>query len=128
MQTSIEQDKFTLRVRQIKKDTVAAYGLAVNPERIHLFEIEGTIRAMFNVLTHEDMLAQVPADWWQHFKSRWFPAWLLRRSPPKYTEIMAIHVFPELAIPEQVLGREFVHLRIIKSENLVRTPIFTNKI
>lgn len=28
-----------------------------------------------------------PADWWQAFKERWFPAWLLRRYPVKYERI-----------------------------------------
>ena len=25
-----------------------------------------------------------PADWWQHFKLRWFNKWLLRRYPVRY--------------------------------------------
>ena len=28
---------------------------------------------------------QWPADWWQHFKERWFPKWALRRFPVRYT-------------------------------------------
>lgn len=38
-------------------------------------------------IQHEEQSTEVvcefsaPADWWQHFKQRWFPAWALRRWP-----------------------------------------------
>lgn len=28
-----------------------------------------------------------PADWWQAFKARWFPAWALRRWPVVHTTV-----------------------------------------
>ena len=28
-----------------------------------------------------------PADWWQHFKQRWFPRWLKKRCPVKETVV-----------------------------------------
>jgi hypothetical protein len=34
-----------------------------------------------NAGTHE---IKYPADWWQHFKQRWFSQWLLRRYPVQY--------------------------------------------
>ena len=43
-----------------------------------------------------------PADWWQHFKERWFPAWLLRRFPvrmekfPHPVKVEAFAVYPKL--------------------------------
>ncbi len=30
---------------------------------------------------------EYPEDWWQAFKERWFPAWILRRYPVKYRVI-----------------------------------------
>lgn len=30
---------------------------------------------------------EYPADWWQHFKLRWFPAWALRRWPVRATKV-----------------------------------------
>lgn len=32
---------------------------------------------------------QYPLDWWQAFKERWFPGWLIKRYPVKYR----IHIF-----------------------------------
>jgi hypothetical protein len=31
--------------------------------------------------------ASWPCDWWQAFKERWFPAFLLKRYPVKYTHL-----------------------------------------
>lgn len=28
-----------------------------------------------------EVVATVPRDWWQHFKQRWFPAWMIKRFP-----------------------------------------------
>ena len=30
---------------------------------------------------------EVPGDWWEHFKQRWFPAWALKRWPVKVKKI-----------------------------------------
>lgn len=39
-----------------------------------------------------------PADWWQHFKDRWFPHWLRKRFPVQYrtqtTTMHAAKLFP----------------------------------
>lgn len=42
-----------------------------------------------------------PADWWQAFKERWFPAWVKRRWPVKYTRytIKAWEVYPRVLLP-----------------------------
>jgi hypothetical protein len=43
-----------------------------------------------------------PATWWDHFKLRWFPAWLKARYPVEYDEETyeygPIHVCPHIAI------------------------------
>lgn len=42
-----------------------------------------------------------PADWWQHFKQRWFPRWALNRWPVRLAEVTvhASELFPELKPP-----------------------------
>lgn len=62
----------------------------------------------YHYLGKEEKLASYPRDWWQAVKQRWFPFWILRRWPVEYTQIIAIHKFPEAEIPS--LGKEFVHL------------------
>lgn len=41
-----------------------------------------------------------PADWWQAFKLRWFPAWLLQLFPARKIthEISAKTIYPELKV------------------------------
>ncbi len=41
-----------------------------------------------------------PSDWWQAFKERWFPVWMLERWPVRYTihEWNARIVYPQLRI------------------------------
>ena len=36
-------------------------------------------------------LGPIPADWWQSFKQRWFPKWLLRRFPVRELDLWAIY-------------------------------------
>lgn len=36
---------------------------------------------------HIKVYRQWPADWWQAFKERWFPNWVLRRWPVRYETI-----------------------------------------
>ena len=45
----------------------------------------------------DDYQRRWPADWWQHFKERWFPAWALKRWPVRYDgfDIERIAVYPE---------------------------------
>lgn len=41
-------------------------------------------------LVHHEFHVDMPVDWWQHFKERWFPRWAIRRWPvrtKRHTEI-----------------------------------------
>lgn len=54
-----------------------------------------------------------PADWWQHFKERWFPAWARQRWPVVYQwrRVDIDAVYPELS-KRVSLPREQHYLRI----------------
>lgn len=41
----------------------------------------------------EEGSTTVPADWWSHFKQRWFPKWALRRWPSKTVKIVTMRVY-----------------------------------
>ena len=45
-----------------------------------------------------------PADWWQAFKERWYPAWAKHRWPVEYrrVEIVARELYPKLQISPQM--------------------------
>lgn len=76
------------------------------PEQVYgklLFRIE---REFFGERKQEEVEVQFqfPASWWQHFKQRWFPDWLLKRYPivmknhvGKY-RVDAQFYFPDLPI------------------------------
>lgn len=92
------------------------YGIVIDDDRP---KIESVVeagrdiwRAVLAVATKEETIAEVPADWWQHFKLQCFPERLKRRWPVKYYWVVAYHTFPELPVPD--IGQEFVQVRIIK--------------
>lgn len=78
-------------MRQIHLDRVE-YVRKVLVERTGCELRYDDLRAEFVFKTCTQLLAQkalfrreftcsYPASWWQHFKQRWFPEWLLRRFP-----------------------------------------------
>jgi len=50
----------------------------------------------------ERVSAEYPADWWQAFKARWFPAWAKQRWPVrmKQIELVAQELYPKVDKPE----------------------------
>lgn len=55
------------------------------------------VRIQQNLLYLEDDRGdiEVPADWWEHFKERWFPQWALKRWPVRYRHWRARWYFPD---------------------------------
>ena len=57
-----------------------------------------------------------PASWWQHFKLTYFPRWLLRRRPVRFTttektvHLEAYHGYPDarIALPDEKFGQRVV--------------------
>jgi len=94
------------------------FGVLIDGERIRWGVSEKMIRALFSFATMEEPLCTYPADWWQHFKQRWFGVRLQKKFPIKYREVIAMHKFPELSPPDSVLGREFVHLQVVDMDKL----------
>lgn len=46
----------------------------------------------------QQRMLSVPANWWQHFKQRFFPAWALRRWPVLYTHYDAAVILPKVPV------------------------------
>jgi len=95
-------------------------GILIKPDRLDVEITQNLLKILFNLATQEEPLHKQPADWWQHFKERWFPRWARHLSPVKYVEVWAAHKYPEVSVPESVLGREFVHVKIISAEEIDR--------
>lgn len=51
----------------------------------------------------QTVVHRAPADWWQHLKQRFAPAWVLRRWPVREKEqrvvVEALRLFPEFVPP-----------------------------
>jgi len=116
--------EFVLKLEQnIMHIAISEYALALRPDRVKFAEflndaLERVVRALFSYITWEEPIRDIPANWWEAWKERWFPGWLKKRVPVKYLTIMAVHKFPEADVPENIplLGQEFVHLKIIPKE------------
>lgn len=88
------------------------------------------VRLILDVATQEEPLVKVPANWFESLKEAlvrrwnwglagiWFGRFVRRWWPVRYIEYIAMHKFPEVAVPEDVLGREFVHLKVVDVEEL----------
>lgn len=86
---SIRLDKIQCVVRQ----TVSDYGFRGPGANAYARTVEDFLtrqtavafRTYFLGLGQEKREVEWPADWWQHFKARWFPAWAKRRWPVQMT-------------------------------------------
>ena len=49
----------------------------------------------------KEVIIKYPQDWQEAFKERWFPKWLLKKYPVKYTKekVSAKIFYPEIKIP-----------------------------
>ena len=122
MDKKIEKAKFAdfdLRVRRIAANlALEDYHLYV-PEQMFSV-VQNGARLILNLATLETPIMDIPADWWQHTKDRWYPAWLKKKFPVRKVTITAEHKLPELNLPESLLGREFVHLKLLNERRLTR--------
>ena len=60
-----------------------------------------TLQLASHQLKHEEIT--YPADWVQAFKERWFPKWLLKKFPVKYTTIVfdVKELYDKIALPSK---------------------------
>lgn len=116
------KDETTFKAKKLVVREALAHGILLQPERVQLqllqLGIEHVIEAIVTLATQEEEVCDIPADWWQACKERWFPKWLKRRYPVRYDQIWSEHNFPEIELPD--FGREFVHFKKIRWGDLER--------
>ncbi len=58
-------------------------------KRILVYDPNGAVRMLDPPPPQEspELEERWPADWWQAFRERWFPAWWLRRWPVRYKSV-----------------------------------------
>lgn len=97
--------------------------------RIDAFSSRLVARITANLAHHKDTKEEVrgsvsyPADWWQAFKERWFPMWLLRICPVHrvshsltYVTINETRICPH--IPMRTSDGPVSHLRFLVNGDL----------
>ena len=109
------------RVRVLGFQATKEAALVVNLDSLKIrtwFDQMGNfvIRGLVSVATQEEEVLDYPADWWQAFKVRWFPKWLQKKFPPVIARVWAVHKFPELKVPNELVGREYVTFRIVNEK------------
>lgn len=59
-----------------------------------------------------------PADWWQHFKERWFPAWLKRRFPVRYAtyQVKVKAVYPDFKPSFPVGDQRYITIAYVSDD------------
>jgi len=69
------------------------------------------------LLDHKiDIEESYPADWWQAFKDRWFPKWLLRKYPVQCREIIIHKKIYRAVCPHVHADPPATHLRWLAEE------------
>jgi len=92
-----------------------------NAEGFHQYGPNGeVITLLVQTLESEEKIVSTastkrPLDWWQYFKERWFPQWLIRKYPLDWEYILTKHttlnVCPHIKFPD----RE-PHLQFLKTQ------------
>ena len=116
-------EKFVFDVHKYIILSCIAKGVDIQPDKVAVSYEEtkgGELigKAVIDILTLHRPLCTHPRDWWQAFKERWFPQWMLDRWPPRYCHVEAEYKFPEMNPPESVLGRQFVHLKVLDEDKI----------
>jgi hypothetical protein len=78
-----------------------------------VFEVRGFVWA--EKKSAKEFNYEFPADWWQAFKARWFPAWAKKRWP---VQMQKIHIDVKAIYPEfrPAMPQEQYRLMIHKAE------------
>mgnify|MGYP001574360938 FL=1 len=135
MTTLPEGVKF--KIHRYAVETTISKGVRLDPERFHIQALEKAgftvVKALLDIATMEEEVADYPDNFltrwgqkWQNQKRR-IPRWLQKRMPKwlrkrlllKYKRVYAMHKFPEVDIPPQMLVSEFVHFRRVNLTELV---------
>lgn len=119
------EETYTFRIRRIFHEACVNKGLNISPGRIMGREFvddlgRQIIQTMLAVATQEEEIVSFPDNWltrlgktWHNVKRR-LPRWARAILRPGEVSVMAVHKFPEVNVPNNLLGNEFVHFKIWK--------------
>ena len=112
--------EFTFQIKKLASVlALDEFGIVIDGNQLNITVAGDMIRGLLSLATQEEPILELPDGLWEHFKERWFPRWLKRRYPVRMKWVVAYHKYPELAVPESMIGREFVHLKIVDPDRLM---------
>ena len=109
-----------LKATQLVCQIAADKGMVFSADRIKITLSEDLIRATMLLATKEEEVFEYPANWWEMLKQALIPKWLLKYMPIRFNKVVAVHKYPEVVVPPGLLGREFIHVKVIPWEDLVK--------
>ncbi len=114
--TTSTLEKLSLYTQQIvNQDTIVGAG---HPAAVEI--VADIIKRQLRIQLRKDLWSKTideihisyPTDWWQSFKARWFPIWLKRKTPIKYTHVdkQLKAVFPDLALSDKRFANVYLYI------------------
>lgn len=120
----MEKD-FTFRMRRIFQQVALEYGISPDPNRLAAMKIEQEdragkiiIRAMLGIATQEEEVFEFADNWmtrlgqWWWKKQKKLRARYHKLPAPKVIKVWAVHKFPDVNVPLNLIGSEYVHFRL----------------
>jgi hypothetical protein len=108
--------------REIIKDYQGSYNLDVYDLMADQIVIEFTAFMAGKVTNQIHVDVEYPTNWWEAFKDRWFPDWMLAKWPVKYTRILIDE--PQFAIcPHLPSEQKLIHYEWLRDQPVAEETV-----
>lgn len=103
-ESAVQMERFRFAFQQLLPDVQLRD--AVSIESVYDHMIQGfAYKLRYEILGQqlEERVVEYPADWWQAFRSRWFPSWWLRRRPVRFEQVRMrlLGLYPQIPIDQR---------------------------
>lgn len=121
-------DDLEFRLKKIFSEATIAQGLSINTDRFQVRKVEDSvgnhiIQGILLLAVQEEEVWEYPDNFltrwgkkWQNFKKN-LPRWMRLRVPLKVHQVWAIHKYPDVNVPIEFIGSEFVHFQVKEFED-----------
>ncbi len=117
-------EDYSFHVRKVTNTIALDRGLLLDANRVEIRRYvreeltSDIIQGVLSIACQDEEVFDYPSDWWEWAKERWLPKWLKKRYPVRMARIWAIHKYPELNVPNELVGKEYIHFRVVNDEKL----------
>ena len=129
MSEFLTEKEYTFRVLPIFYQVALDAGVLLDVNRVEFdtwrdYSLMEMMRGILRIATQEEEVFKYPENFWTRLGQRWQRAKEKTRvlrvlMPLRWKYVWAIHKFPELNLPDDlVVGKEFVHFRIVDEKKL----------